>query len=91
MNPACWLVRPKFELPNVLAPWSARTFTRLNRFSISILICAFWVPKRRFLMNTASTLYCGGVRRSVIVRGALPKVLAGAVVNAAGLIQVAVG
>src|SRR2546427_12916337 len=91
MNPACSCVRPKLELPNVLLPWSARTFTRLNRFSISILTCALLLPKRRFLMNTASTLYCGGVRTSVIVRGALPQVNAGAAVNAGGLLQVGVG
>ena len=42
-------------------------------------------------MNTPSTLHCPGDRSSVIVRGALPKVNAGAAVNAAGLIQVAVG
>ena len=44
-----------------------------------------------FFMNDASVLYCGGVRRSVIVRGALPKLPNGVSENAAGLIQVAVG
>ena len=47
-------------------------------FSTSNLICAtFDPPNETFFMTTASTLYCPGVRRSVIVRGALPNVPAG--------------
>ncbi len=44
-----------------------------------------------FFENDRSVFLIGGVRTSVISRGALPKVPAGAVVIAAGLIQVAVG
>jgi hypothetical protein len=86
------VVWPKFELPNVLAPRIVRTLTRFNRFSSSIFSCPILLPPRRkFLMNTASVLYCGAVRTSGIERGALPNVNGGAAVKADGLIQVFVG
>src|SRR4029450_750162 len=86
------VVWPKFELPNVLAPRNVRPFTRLNRFSSSTFNCATLVPPRRkFLMNTASVLYCGAVRALVIARGALPKGKAGAALTASLLPHVAVG
>src|SRR5439155_18580056 len=91
MNPACTPVWPKFELLKLFRLLNVRTLTRLSRFSSSIFNCALFVPNRMFLMNTPSTLYCGGVRTSVMVRGALPYVKAAGAENAAGLIHVAVG
>jgi hypothetical protein len=44
-----------------------------------------------FFWKLTSVLNCVGVRRSVIVRGVLPKLPAGVSEKAAGLIQVAVG
>src|SRR5262245_6065377 len=92
MNPACVLVWPKFELFTLLPPCSVRTLTRLNRFSVSIFSCAVLEPPRRkFLMNDASTLRWLAERASVIVRGAVPKVDAVGTENAAGLTHVADG
>src|SRR6476619_7043178 len=93
MKPDCWFVWPKL-LPtaNVLLPWRARTFGRLNRLSISIFTWALREPPRRkYLMNDASTFAWPGVRRSVIVRGVLPKLPKVTSEKAAGLIQVALG
>ncbi len=86
MNPACVFVRPKLALPNMFWPCSVRTFGRLSTLMTSILNCPVLVPPSlMFLMNEASTLACRGVRTSVIVRGALPNVPAGAGVNAGGI------
>ena len=95
MNPAWMLVCPKFELPNVPDPRSARTLTRLNGFSTSNLSCAALVaPRWKLLMATMPSDHvniCAGDRPSGSVRGALPNVKDGAATNAAGSSQVAVG
>src|SRR5262245_50869283 len=90
-NPACAPVVPKLALPIGFRPFNERTLTRFNRFSISILMPADFEPRRKFLVNTPSTLNWPGDRASVIVRGALPNVLLAAGVNAAVLIHEAVG
>ncbi len=92
MKPDCRLVWPKFELPTVLAPCSARTFGRFSTFSTSSRTWPFHPPVMPMsFCTTASTLYCGGVRTSVMVRGALPMVPVDASANAAGFTHVAVG
>src|SRR6185295_5548779 len=92
MNPACVLVWPKFALFTLFAPCSVRTLTRLKRFSVSIFNCADLAPPRRkLLMNDASTFRCVADRASVMVRGALPKVDGAGRANAAGLTHVADG
>ena len=93
MKPDCDVVVPKL-LPgaNVWPPDSARTVGRSNRFRTSSLRSAALLPPRRtFFWKLTSVLNCVGVRRSVIVRGVLPKLPKGVNVNAAGLIQVAAG
>src|SRR2546428_405458 len=70
MNPAWVLVWPKFAPFTLLAPCSVRTLTRLNKLSVSIFNCAdLSPPRRKFLMNDASTLRCVADRASVMVRG----------------------
>ena len=93
MKPDCSVVCPKL-LPgaNVPAPCNARTVGRSKRFSTSSFSSnAFEPPRRTFFIKLTSVLNCVGVRRSVIVRGALPNVPNVASENAAGLIQVAAG
>ena len=66
--------------------------TRLKRLTISTFTCAVLPPLNpKFFVNDTSVFLIGGVRTSVIRRGPLPYVPAGADVIAAGLIQVAVG
>src|SRR5258708_29203860 len=93
MKPDCAVVVPN-ALPgaNVLLPERPRTVGRLNRFSTSSFTSADLLPPRRTLFwKLTSVLNCVGVRRSVMVRGALPKLPNGVNENAAGLIQVADG
>src|SRR5262249_44405950 len=81
----------KFAFPTVLAFWIAYTLTRLNRFSISTFTWAvLFSPTLKIFINDASTFFCEGERRAVMVRGAVPNVFAGARLKPAALIHVAV-
>ncbi len=89
MKPDCDEIWPKVELPAVVA--MLLVVTRLRRLMTSTRTCAKRVPPSlMFLETDRSTLRCGGVRTSVMVRGALPYVNAAAVVNAAGFSHAAV-
>src|SRR5579864_1394915 len=89
MNPPWLTIWPNAELLR-LVELKPASCGRLNRLITSILIWACLLPPRLMLFEAEmSVLMIGGVRTSVSNRGALPHVPAGARLNAAGLIQVA--
>src|SRR4026207_1464051 len=92
MNPDWLEIWPNVELPAVTPHGNHVCWTRLNRLTISNLICADLPPlKPMVLLNERSVLLIGGVRTSVMTRGALPNVPAAATEMAEGLSQVAAG
>src|SRR6266849_226518 len=90
MNPPCELISPNDELPCTVDVMPLNC-GRLNRLTTSIFTWACLLPPSPTFFDTErSVLIIRGVRTSVSVRGALPKVPAGAALNDRGLSHAAV-